>query len=72
MESLDLAKTVAYTVESKPGCSDDTASISLPAGYANKAAATTALQPKRAGVRVALELNRALGRLIGCLACVAF
>jgi len=59
MESFQLAKSVAYTVDSKPGCSNDTAPVALPEGYAEKAQATAALQLKRAGVRLALELNRA-------------
>jgi hypothetical protein len=61
MESFELARTVAYRVGSKPGCATDTAPISLPEGYADKAKATTALQLKKAGVRLALELNRAQG-----------
>ena len=61
MESFQLAKSVAYTVGSKPGCSNDTAPVALPDGYAAKAHATAALQLKRAGVRLALELNRAFG-----------
>lgn len=61
MESFELARTVAYAVGSKPGCANDTAPVSLPAGYGDKAAATAGLQLKRAGVRLALELNRAFG-----------
>ncbi len=59
LESFELARTVAYSLGSAPGCSNDTTPIALPEGYAEKAKAATALQLKRAGVRLALELNRA-------------
>ena len=59
MESFALAQSAAYTIGSKPGCANDTAPIALPDGYADKANAVAALQLKRAGVRLALELNRA-------------
>lgn len=61
MESFALAKSAAYTIGSKPGCASDTAPIALPAGYDAAAQAAVALQLKKAGVRLALELNRALG-----------
>ena len=61
MESFALAKSTVYTIASKPGCASDTAPLPLPAGYDQSAQAAVALQLKKAGVRLALELNRALG-----------
>jgi hypothetical protein len=61
MESFALAQSTVYTIGSKPGCASDTAPVPLPAGYDQAAQAAIALQLKKAGVRLALELNRALG-----------
>lgn len=61
MESFALAKSTVYTLGSKPGCASDAAPLPLPAGYDQAAQAAVALQLKKAGVRLALELNRALG-----------
>ena len=61
MESFAIAKSTVYTIGSKSGCATDTAPIALPAGYDAAAQAAVALQLKKAGVRLALELNRALG-----------
>jgi hypothetical protein len=61
MESFAVAKASVYTIGSKPGCANDTAPVSLPAGYDEQAKKAVALQLKKAGVRLALELNRALG-----------
>ncbi len=61
MESYALAKSTVYTIGSKPGCASDVAPISLPMGYDAAAQAAVALQLKKAGVRLAHELNRALG-----------
>jgi len=61
MESFAVAKSTVYTFGSKPGCASDTAPLPLPAGYDQTAQAAVALQLKKAGVRLALELNRALG-----------
>lgn len=60
LESYAVAKSAAYTIGSKPGCASDVAPIALPAGYDAAAQAAVALQLKKAGVRLALELNRAL------------
>ncbi len=60
-EAFGVAQNVAYTVGSQPGCNPDAAPITLPSGYAQKAEVAAALQLKRAGVRLALELDRALG-----------
>jgi hypothetical protein len=60
MESYALAKSTVYTIGSKPGCASDVAPVTLPAGYDQAAQAAVALQLKKAGVRLALELNRAL------------
>lgn len=61
MESFAIAQSTAYTIGSKPGCATDTAPLPLPAGYDQAAQTAIALQLKKAGVRLALELNRALG-----------
>lgn len=61
LESYAVAKSTVYTLGSKPGCANDTAPVPLPAGYDQAAQAAIALQLKKAGVRLALELNRALG-----------
>ncbi len=61
MESFAIAQSTAYTIGSKPGCASDTALPPPPAGYDQAAQAAVALQLKKAGVRLALELNRALG-----------
>ena len=61
MESFGVATTVAYTAYSRPGCDSDAAPITLPPSYPVRAQAAAALQLKRAGVRLALELKRALG-----------
>lgn len=61
LESFAVAKSSAYTLGSKLGCASDAAPLPLPAGYDRAAQAAIALQLKKAGVRLALELNRALG-----------
>lgn len=55
-----MAKSTGYTIGSKPGCASDVALVALPAGYEAAAQAAVALQLEKAGVRLALELNRAL------------
>jgi len=60
MESFAVAKNVAYTLGSSAGCTSDAAPIPLPAAYDAKAKETARLQIERAGVRLALLLNRAL------------
>lgn len=61
MESYAIAKSTVYTLGSKPGCANDATPLPLPTGYDQAAQAAIALQLKKAGVRLALELNRALG-----------
>jgi len=61
MESFRVAKSVAYTLGSPAGCTSDTAPIPLPAAYDAGARVAARLQIERAGVRLALLLNRALG-----------
>jgi S1/P1 Nuclease len=61
MEGFDLARTVIYTLGSKPGCDRDQSPISLPPGYDETARKTAAIQLEKAGVRLALVLNRSLG-----------
>ncbi|RRN63491.1 S1/P1 nuclease [Caulobacter sp. 602-1] len=61
LESFAIAKASVYTVGSKPGCATDAAPVALPEGYGDTAKRVVAEQLKKAGVRLALELNRALG-----------
>jgi hypothetical protein len=60
-ESFELARTVVYTVGSRPGCTADSAPVSLPAGYEEAARRVAAVRLQQAGVRLAALLNRALG-----------
>ena len=60
MEGFDIARNVAYTIGSKPGCSPGSP-LSLPPGYENTARDTAAVQLEKAGVRLAAILNGALG-----------
>jgi hypothetical protein len=61
MESYGVARSVAYTIGSPPGCTSDATPLPLPAGYEDTAKVAAALQIERAGVRLALLLNLALG-----------
>ena len=61
MENYQVAKTVAYTLHSPSGCGADAVPLPLPAGYEAAAKKAAAIQIERAGVRLALLLNRALG-----------
>jgi hypothetical protein len=61
-EAFAVARSVAYTINSQPGCGD-TAPIALPAGYDAKAQAAAAVQLERAGVRLGSLLNRALANV---------
>jgi len=59
LEAFDVARAKVYTIGSKPGCASDTAALALPDGYETQAKEAVALQMERAGVRLALLLNRA-------------
>jgi hypothetical protein len=61
-ESYTVARQSVYTFGSPPGCARDQAPVGLPPGYDRAAQAAAAIQLERAGVRLALVLNRALGR----------
>lgn len=61
LESFTVAKTSAYAINAEPSCGSDTAPVFLPKGYDVAAQAATALQLKRAGVRLAFTLNRIFG-----------
>ena len=61
MESYGVAKASVYTIGSKPGCDGNQGPISLPPGYEDAAKAAAAIQLEKAGVRLGLVLNRALG-----------
>jgi hypothetical protein len=60
MESFGVARTTGYAINSPPGCAPDAAPVALPAGYDAAAQKAAALQLERAGVRLALVLNRSL------------
>jgi hypothetical protein len=60
-EGFDIARTKIYTVGSKPGCAADSSPVSLPGGYDQAAREVVTLQLQKAGVRLAMVLNRALG-----------
>jgi len=61
LEGFNVARTVAYTLGSKPGCTSDPSPITLPPGYDEAARTAVAPQLEKAGVRLAAILNRALG-----------
>ena len=56
-EAYSVARSVAFTVGSQPGCSGDAGPLPLPAGYAERAEEAAKVQLERAGVRLATELN---------------
>jgi hypothetical protein len=60
-ESYAVAQQAVYTAGSAPGCDRDRAPVTLTAGYDKTAQAVAALQLEKAGVRLALVLDRALG-----------
>ena len=60
LETFAVAKAAAYRVRSAQGCAKDAAPVPLPAGYTDAARAAAEIQLERAGVRLALVLNRAL------------
>ena len=62
-ESYGVARTVAYTLGTPAGCGQDAAPVPLPPGYAERALAAAEVQLERAGVRLAVLLNRQLGPL---------
>lgn len=62
-ESNAVAVRVAYRIGAPPGCENDVSPLELPKGYDAAARAAAALQLERAGVRLALILERALGPL---------
>ncbi|MBB2162651.1 S1/P1 Nuclease [Gluconacetobacter sacchari] len=59
-QSFELARTDAYSIGSLPGCQQDEAPMALPPGYDAMARDVVTEQLKKAGVRLALLLNRAL------------
>jgi hypothetical protein len=60
-ESYEVARQSVYTLGSSPGCDRDRAPVSLPASYHSAAQTAAAIQLEKAGVRLAVLLNRALG-----------
>jgi hypothetical protein len=60
-ETYRVAKAKVYVIGSRPGCDRDAAPIPLPAGYDAQSRQVAAVQLRKAGVRLALVLNRALG-----------
>ena len=63
-ESYEVARTVAYTIGSPAGCSQDASPAPLPAGYAERALAAAEVQLEKSGVRLAYVLNTALANII--------
>ncbi|MBB2204251.1 S1/P1 nuclease [Gluconacetobacter takamatsuzukensis] len=59
-QSFELARADAYSIGSPPGCRQDAAPMALPPGYDAMARGVVTEQLKKAGVRLALLLNRAL------------
>ena len=59
-ESFGVAKSVAYTLGTPAGCSQDSAPVPLPSSYVAAAQVAADLQLEKAGVRLAWVLNRAL------------
>ena len=60
MESFQLSAKDAYALPSRPTCSDH-GSVALSAAYQAQARRDAAVQLEKAGVRMAVLLNRALG-----------
>jgi hypothetical protein len=60
MEAFQMSQRDAYALSSRPTCAEH-GSVSLSAGYQIQARRDAALQLERAGVRLAVVLNRALG-----------
>ena len=60
LESYSVSKGHVYTLGSKPRCDANQSPITLPDGYAGQAKAVAGDQMKKAGVRLARVLNRAL------------
>jgi hypothetical protein len=63
MESNQVARRVTYSLQSQPGCgsSQDGPRYDLPAGYDAGAIKAARTQLQRAGVRLAVLLNKAVG-----------
>ncbi len=59
-ESFSFAQKYAYQLDSQPGCSQDSAPITLPPGYDAAAQTVVREQLMKAGVRLAYVLNTAL------------
>ena len=60
MEAYGVARSVAYTVGSQPGCGSDMGPINLPAGYEQRAQTAAKVQLERAAVRLTYTLHQAL------------
>jgi hypothetical protein len=60
METFQLSVKDAYALPSRPTCSDH-GSVTLNAAYEAQAKRDAAVQLEKAGVRMAVLLNRALG-----------
>ena len=62
-ETNKVAVTTAYSFRTPPRCESNATPLDLPPGYDRSARDAAALQLERAGVRLALVLERALGPL---------
>lgn len=63
LEAYGVAKSTAYSFHTPAGCERDATPASLPSGYDVAAQRAIALQLERAGIRLALLLNRALDKV---------
>jgi hypothetical protein len=62
-ETNAVAVSVAYSFPTLPLCENDRSPVNLPKGYDDRAQAAAATQLERAGVRLAVVLEKALGPL---------
>jgi hypothetical protein len=60
LETNAVASSVAYSFKTPAGCGNDMGPITLPKGYEARAQAAAATQLERAGVRLAVVLEKAL------------
>lgn len=62
-DTFEVGRSTAYRIGSAPGCSSDPVPIALPAGYDIAAHDVAAVQLEKAGVRLAMVLNRSLANV---------
>jgi hypothetical protein len=62
LQNFKISSQAVYALGSKPGCDPESAPIPLSPAYRAQAEAHAAAQLQKGGVRLALILNRTLGR----------